>query len=74
MSVCCRHRIEGNYSEMKAVGNVIRLLFGGVFVAVEDLIASIGLMITIVGIPFAKQHFKLMKLAFAPFGKRVVSD
>ena len=74
MSVCCGHRIEGNYSEMKAVGNVIWLLFGGIFVVVEYLIASIGLMITIVGIPFAKQHFKLMKFAFTPSGKRVVSD
>jgi uncharacterized membrane protein YccF (DUF307 family) len=31
------------------------------------------LMITIIGIPFGNQHFKLMKLAFTPFGKEVVN-
>jgi uncharacterized membrane protein YccF (DUF307 family) len=31
------------------------------------------LFITIIGIPFAKQHFKLASLALTPFGKDVVS-
>ncbi|MCK5729870.1 MAG: hypothetical protein KAH68_02270, partial [Draconibacterium sp.] len=28
--------------------------------------------ITIIGIPWAKQHFKMMSLAFTPFGRKVV--
>ncbi len=72
MSVCCGHGIEGNCNEMKAVGNVIWLLFGGVFVAVEYLIASIGLMLTIVGIPFGLQSLKLVQVALWPFGKSLV--
>jgi len=29
--------------------------------------------ITIIGIPFGNQHFKLMKLAFSPFGKVILN-
>ena len=72
MSVCCGHGIEGKCNEMKAVGNVIWLLFGGVFVAVEYLIGSIGLMLTIVGIPFGLQSLKLVQVALWPFGKSLV--
>ena len=44
---------------MKILGNIIWLLFGGIFVAVEYFIASIGLFITIIGIPFGLQTVKL---------------
>jgi uncharacterized membrane protein YccF (DUF307 family) len=59
---------------MKTVGNIIWVVFGGAFIAIEYVIASIALMITIIGIPFGNQHFKLMKLAFTPFGKKIVSS
>jgi uncharacterized membrane protein YccF (DUF307 family) len=36
------------------------------------LLFGILLAITIIGIPFAKQHFKLAGLALTPFGKEVV--
>ena len=53
---------------MKILGNIIWLLFGGIFVAVEYFIASIGLFITIIGIPFGLQTVKLGILALWPFG------
>ena len=103
---------------MKILGNIIWLLFGGIFVAVEYFIASIGILalwpfgseivhqesphgclstlmniiwffiggiwiflshifwgvlfcITIIGIPFGMQHFKLAGLALTPFGHDV---
>ena len=31
-------------------------------------------MITIVGIPWGRMHFRLMRLALAPFGKTIVND
>ena len=31
------------------------------------------LFITIIGIPFARQHLKLMELSFMPFSRQVVS-
>ena len=56
---------------MKTVGNIIWLLFGGIFIALEYFFASIVLFITIIGIPFAKQHFKLAALALTPFGREI---
>lgn len=56
---------------MKTVGNIIWLLCGGFAVALEYLVSSVAMMITIIGIPFGRQHFKMMALAFSPFGKEI---
>lgn len=52
--------------------NLLWLLLGGIFTAVEYLISSLLMMFTIVGIPFGLQHFKLAALALSPFGKDIV--
>ena len=57
---------------MKTLGNIIWLLFGGIIIAVEYLVASIILIITIIGIPFGIQTLKLAGLALWPFGKEVI--
>lgn len=57
---------------MKTVGNIIWVVFGGVFIAIEYVLASVALMITIVGIPFGIQSLKMAELALWPFGKKVV--
>lgn len=54
---------------MKILGNIIWLLFGGIFIAIEYFVASLILIITIVGIPFGLQTLKLAELALWPFGK-----
>lgn len=56
---------------MKTLGNIIWLVFGGIVTCVEYVIASIGLMITIIGIPFGLQTLKLAGLALWPFGKQI---
>ena len=56
---------------MRLLGNIIWLLFGGIFVALEYLISSLFLIITIIGIPFGIQTLKLAALALWPFGKEV---
>jgi len=56
---------------MKTLGNIIWLVFGGFFIALEYFISSLLLCITIIGIPFAIQSFKLGLLALWPFGKKV---
>lgn len=53
--------------------NLLWLLFGGFLTALEYLIASLLMMITIVGIPFGVQTLKLAGLALWPFGKQVRS-
>lgn len=59
---------------MKFLGNIIWLLFGGIITSVEYLIASIGMMITIIGIPFGLQTLKLARLALWPFGSKVTDN
>ncbi len=49
--------------------NILWILFGGFWIAVTHLIFAIICAITIIGIPFARQHVKLASLAIAPFGK-----
>jgi len=58
---------------MKTLGNIIWLLFGGIFIAIEYVISSILLMVTIVGIPFGIQTLKMASLALWPFGRTTVT-
>lgn len=57
---------------MNLLGNIIWLLFGGIFLALYYLFAGICLCITIIGIPFGIQVFKIAGLALWPFGKEVM--
>lgn len=57
---------------MKLIGNIIWLVFGGIVTAVEYFIASLGMMITIIGIPFGLQTLKMGLLCLWPMGRRVV--
>lgn len=54
---------------MKILGNLIWLLLGGIIIAIEYIIGSLILMITIVGIPFGLQTLKMGWLALWPFGR-----
>lgn len=56
---------------MKLLGNLVWLIFGGFFIALEYLVASFLLIITLVGIPFGLQTLKLGRLALWPFGSKV---
>ena len=58
---------------MGCLMNLLWLLLGGIFTAVEYLISSLLMMITIIGIPFGIQTLKLAGLALWPFGKEVRS-
>lgn len=57
---------------MKILGNIIWVVFGGLFIAIEYFISSLGLFITIIGIPFGLQTLKMGILALWPFGSKVV--
>jgi uncharacterized membrane protein YccF (DUF307 family) len=52
--------------------NIIWFFVSGLELAIGNAIIGILLCITIIGIPFGKQFFKIAKLAIAPFGARVV--
>lgn len=59
-------------STLTFIFNVIWLVFFGWGIALSHLVWGLILAITIVGLPFAKQHFKLMVLALMPFGRDLV--
>ena len=61
-------------SDMNTLGNILWLVLGGLALAVAWAIVDIVLCITIVGIPWGKMHFRLMRLALAPFGKEIVNN
>jgi uncharacterized membrane protein YccF (DUF307 family) len=54
------------------IANIIWLIFGGLYTALVHLVFAALLFITIIGIPFARQHLKLMELSLMPFGKAVI--
>lgn len=51
--------------------NIIWLIFGGLWIAVSHAIFGLLLCITIIGIPFGLQHFKLTSIALTPFGRDI---
>lgn len=59
---------------MRLLGNIIWLIFGGLISALVYFIVGILLCLTIIGIPFGLQCFKMAKLVLSPFGKEVSLD
>lgn len=51
--------------------NILWIIFGGLWAWFMHVVFGALLFITIIGIPFAKQHFKMAVLSLAPFGKNV---
>lgn len=48
--------------------NILWIIFSGLELAIGNLVIGCLLCITIVGIPFSLQFFKIAKLALMPFG------
>lgn len=58
---------------MKILGNIIWLIFGGLEAATGYFTASLALAITIIGLPWALQTFKIGLLCLWPFGSTVTT-
>lgn len=56
---------------LTTIMNIIWILSGGIWVALTHLVFGLLCAITIIGLPFAKQHIKLAALALMPFGKEI---
>jgi uncharacterized membrane protein YccF (DUF307 family) len=52
--------------------NIVWLICGGFYTALVHLVFGCLLAITIIGLPFAAQHFKLIPISLMPFGKEVI--
>jgi uncharacterized membrane protein YccF (DUF307 family) len=64
--------IEYNGGASSCLLNLLWIIFGGLELAIEALIIGLIFCITIVGIPFGLQCFKIAKLSLMPFGAKVV--
>jgi uncharacterized membrane protein YccF (DUF307 family) len=63
---------SGGDSCLSLLFNIIWLICGGLYTAVIHLVFALLLTITIIGIPFARQHLKLMELSLMPFSRQVI--
>jgi len=59
---------------LNVVCNFIWILFGGLYTAIIHLVMGIILCLTIIGIPWGRQHFKLLEISLMPFGKKIVQE
>ena len=62
---------EGEVGCLSALMNVIWVLIGGIWIAMQHIVLGLLLTITIVGIPWGSKHFKMAALALLPFGKEI---
>jgi uncharacterized membrane protein YccF (DUF307 family) len=53
--------------------NILWLICGGLWIAITHAIFGALLCLTIIGIPFGLQHFKLTAIALSPFGRDIIS-
>lgn len=58
---------------LATVMNIIWILVGGIWIALTHVIFAVIMAITIIGIPFARQHVKLAAFSFTPFGYKIRS-
>ena len=54
--------------------NILWLICGGLWAWLCHVFFGLLLCITIVGIPFGRQHFKMAGLSLAPFGKDIIRN
>lgn len=54
---------------MKYLGNILWFLLGGFLISLVYFVVGLLYCVTIIGIPFGLQHFKMVGLSVMPFGK-----
>ena len=59
---------------LSVIFNIIWILCGGIWTAITHVVMGLLLCITIIGIPWGRQHFKLIELSLMPFGKKIVNN
>jgi Domain of unknown function (DUF307). len=71
LSPFCRDVDIGNFGIGGFVGNLLWIALLGWELSIMHLIIGLVLCLTIIGIPFGRQHLKFAKLALVPFGARI---
>ena len=58
---------------MRVLGNILWIILGGLAIAIGWALVGLILCISIIGIPFGLQAFKMAKLALWPVGAEIVN-
>ena len=58
---------------MKVLGNILWIIFGGLWWAICLFATGVLCCVTIIGIPLGLQLFKMAGFVLSPFGKKVVN-
>jgi uncharacterized membrane protein YccF (DUF307 family) len=63
--------VSGNAGAVSTVFNLVWMFTGGLLIALSHLVFAAICAVTIIGLPFARQHMKLCGLALTPFGRSI---
>jgi len=66
--------VSDNTGCLNLVFNLVWILCGGLYTAIVHILMGAILCLTIIGIPWGKQHFKLVEISLMPFGKRIIYE
>ena len=64
---------SANTGCLNTLFNIIWILCGGWYTALIHIVMGLILCLTIVGIPWGRQHFKLIEISLMPFGKTTIN-
>ncbi|TNE74919.1 YccF domain-containing protein [bacterium] len=62
---------SGDKTSLQLIMNILWLFTAGLVIALTHLFFALLCFVTVIGIPFAKQHMKLANLGLMPFGKEI---
>lgn len=57
---------------MSVIGNIIWVLFAGLWLAIGNIAAGIAMCVTIIGIPLGIASFKMVPVSLLPLGAEIV--
>lgn len=66
--------VEYGGGAVSFIVNILWIIFSGIELAITNLVLGAILCVTIVGIPFGMQFFKIAKLSLMPFGAQVTRE
>ena len=66
--------VEYGGGAVSFIVNILWIIFSGIELAITNLALGAILCVTIVGIPFGMQFFKIAKLSLMPFGAQVTRE
>jgi len=67
-------RMDIGTGPLGLIGNIIWLVVIGWWLALGHLVLAVGYAVTIIGLPFAWVHLKLVPIALFPIGQTIVSN